>query len=50
MAKISKNCRISAPPIHKFFDLQQHNVSQNIIFFMKICGYENESVVYSENL
>ena len=45
MATISKNHRISTPPIHKCFDIQQQNVTQNITFFMKICDYENESVV-----
>ena len=43
--RYEKNHYISAPPIHSLFDLQQHNVPQNITFFMNICDYENESTV-----
>ena len=44
-AKYEKNYHTSAPPIHTFFELQQHNVPQKITFFMKIYGYENECIV-----
>ena len=48
MAKIIKNCHINTPPIHSLFDLQQHNVPQNITFFMRIDDYENENILQSE--
>ena len=41
---------ILPPPMGLFFELQQHNVPQKITFFMKIYVYENEIIVYSENL
>ena len=44
-ALYGKNHHISAPPIHKLFDLQQHNVPQKITFSMKIYDYENEIIV-----
>ena len=44
-AKYEKNHHTSAPPIHTFLKLQQHNVPQKIIFFMKIYDYENENIV-----
>ena len=33
-----------------FFELQQHNVPQKIIFFMNIYDCENENTVKSEKL
>ena len=44
-AKYEKNHHISAPPIHTFFKLHQHNVPQKIIFLMKIYDYENKNTV-----
>ena len=49
-ALYGKNHHISAPPIHKLFDLQQHNVPQKITFSMKIYDYENENTVQIEKL
>ena len=47
---MKKNHHNSAPPIHTFFKLHQHNVPQKIIFFMKIYDYENENIVKSQKL
>ena len=44
-AKSEKIPHTSTPPIHTFFELQQHNVPQKITFFMKIYDYENENIV-----
>ena len=45
-----KNHHTSAPPIHTFFELHQHNVPQKIKFFMKIYYYENKNTIQSEKL
>ena len=39
---MGKNHRISAPPIHKLFDLKQNDVPWKIRIFMKIYVYENK--------
>ena len=33
------------PTMGLFFELQQHNVPQNITFFKKIYDYENRNIV-----
>ena len=48
--KYDKNHHISAPPIHTFFKLHQHNVPQKITFFMNIYDCENKNTVQSEKL
>ena len=40
-----KNHHISAPPIHTFFKLHQHNAPQKITFLMKIYDYEKKKTV-----
>ena len=49
-AKYEKNHHTSAPPIHTFLKLQQHNVPQKITFFMKIYDCENIITLQSEKL
>ena len=49
-AKYEKNHHTSAPSIHTFLKLQQHNVPQKITFFMKIYDCENKNTVQSEKL
>ena len=44
-AKYAKIHHTSAPPIHTFFKLHQHNVPQKITFFMKIYDCENKNIV-----
>ena len=39
-----KNDHTSAPPIHTFLKLQQHDVPQKITFLMKIYDYENKDM------
>ena len=50
MAKSSKNHHTYTPPIYSLFDLHNHNVPQKIIFFMRIYGFENKNIVWSEKL
>ena len=40
-----QNHHTSAPLIHTISKLNQRNVPQKIIFFMKIYDYENENIV-----
>ncbi len=47
-AQYEKNHHTSAPPIHTFFELHQHNVPQKNVFFMKVYDYENKDTVQSE--
>ena len=49
-AKHVKIHHSSAPPIHTFYKLHQHNVSQKITFFIEIYDCENENTVQSEKL
>ena len=49
-AKYEEIHHTSAPPIHTFLKLQQHNVPQKITFFMKIYDCENNITVQSEKL
>ena len=49
-AQYEKNHHTSAPPIHIFLKLQQHNVPQKIKFFMKIYDCENIITLQSEKL
>ena len=44
-AKYEKNHHTTAPLIHTFLKLQQHNVPQKITFFMKIYDSENKDIV-----
>ena len=49
-AKYEKNHHTSAPPIHTFFKLHHHNLSQKITFFIKIYDWENENTFQSKKL
>ena len=44
-ALFKKKHHTSTPPIHTFFELQQHNVPQKITFFMNIHDYQYENIV-----